>query len=62
MSESSETIDLSNYDHSFVLAYDLLLKHIASGSSTTADLPICLAELTEVFKKYAKETCSKDQS
>lgn len=55
------SIDMSRYDQAFNLAYNLLSEHIKSGSAVTADIPTCLAELTEVIRKYGGSSDSLPQ-
>lgn len=55
------SVDLSRYDPSFLLAYGLVSDHINSGNATTADIPSCLAELTEIIRKFEGKADSQDE-
>lgn len=50
------SIEMSRYDQSFILAYDLLTEHIKAGNAVTSDIATCLAELARVIKMHEKET------
>lgn len=55
------SIDLSRYDSSFLLAYQLVSDHINTGNAITADIPQCLAELTEVIRKFGGKSGSQTE-
>ena len=49
MSEKPRSLVEENYE--LALAYDLLSKHVESGSATTSDLGTCLKELVVVTRE-----------
>lgn len=55
------SVDLSRYDPSFLLAYQLVSDHIHTGNATTADIPQCLAELTEVIRRFGGKADSQTE-
>ncbi|WP_165064477.1 hypothetical protein [Desulfovibrio sp. ZJ200] len=55
------SLDLSRYDSAFLLAYQLVADHIHSGNATTADIPNCLAELTEIIRKFGGKPDSRGE-
>ncbi|SBW07069.1 hypothetical protein KM92DES2_12283 [uncultured Desulfovibrio sp.] len=54
-------VDLSSYDQAFLLAYDLVAAHVQAGNAVTADIPTCLAGLTEVIRKFGNPADSRPQ-
>lgn len=49
---SKQKVDLSQYDQAFLLAYELVTAHVEAGNAVTADVASCLAEVTDVIRKF----------